>query len=476
MARGLSLLGLLLAAPAGAEKPLPEQAAAVLTAAVRFFRTEVAVQGSYLWSYSEDLKIRRGEAEATATQGWVQPPGTPAVGMAYLRAHEATGDGAYLEAARETAHALVRTQLASGGWDYRIEFDSEKRRQWHYRSDVERGDTERGRRRDTSTFDDDTSQSALRFLMRVDTALRRKDVEIRRAVQYGLAKIRAAQYPNGAWPQRTDGEARDPARVPVRRARYPAAWLRTHPGASYQAFYTFNDGAIRDLISTLIEAHRSYGRAEDLAAARKGGDFIRMAQMPEPQPVWAQQYSLQMEPDWARRFEPPSVVAAESAGVVRTLMDLYRYTGEEKYLQPIAPAVAWFRRSRLADGRWARFYELRTNRPLYFTRQYELVYTADDLPTHYSFQGEYGIPGAIAAWERLAQDRRERRRAAVTARRAESEERSAESIGTLAPRVREIIAALDARGRWVEDGSIRSATFIRNVETLAAYLAKEKRR
>src|SRR5688572_9515106 len=115
----LSLLLLLTAMPAAAQKPLPKQAAEALDRAVRFFRTEVSVHSSYLWSYSEDLKTRRGEGEATATQGWVQPPGTPAVGMAYLRAFQATGSRSYRDAARETARALARTQLLSGGWHYR---------------------------------------------------------------------------------------------------------------------------------------------------------------------------------------------------------------------------------------------------------------------------------------------------------------------------------------------------------------------
>ena len=41
----------------------------------------------------------------------------------------------------------------------------------------------------------------------------------------------------------------------------------------------------------------------------------------------------------------------------------------------------------------------------------------------------------------------------------------------LEPRVRAILAALDDRGRWVEDGTIRAKTFNQNVETLAEYLA-----
>jgi len=473
----LMLLGLIVV-PAHAQQPLPEQAAEALARATRFFRGEVSVQGSYLWTYSEDLKTRRGEGDATATQGWVQPPGTPAVGLAYLKAHAATGERLYLDAAVEVAHALARTQLASGGWDYRIEFDPEMAKQWHYRGDWEKGDRDRGQRRNTSTFDDNNSQSALRLLMRVDSALQRKDPEVRRAVEYGLGKLLEAQYPNGAWPQRHNGEARDPAKYPVLKARYPESWPRSFPGASYQEFYTFNDNAIRDVIMVLLEAHRTYGDGKYLAAAKKGGDFILLAQMPEPQPTWAQQYNLQMEPAWARRFEPASVTGGESVGVIRTLLDLYLHSGDERYLKPIAPAVAWFKRSQLPDGRWARFYELRTNRPLYFTRQYELVYTDDDLPTHYSFQSSYGVPAVIEFHERvLRMERTEARKAyplAFEPRPRRTAEQRRAAAQAMEPDVRAVITSLDERGRWVETGSIRSQTFNRNVERLAEYLAASK--
>src|SRR5690242_15323160 len=83
----------------------------------------IATHGGYLWSYSLDLKDRRGEGKATATQIWVQPPGTPAVGLAFLRAYEATGDAAHLEAARAAADALAVAQLESGGWNCMIDFD-----------------------------------------------------------------------------------------------------------------------------------------------------------------------------------------------------------------------------------------------------------------------------------------------------------------------------------------------------------------
>src|SRR5688572_5544737 len=87
---------------------LREEARSALRKGVEFFRGEVAVNGTYLWQYSEDLSKREGEGKATKTQGWVQPPGTPSVGLAFLAAFESTGDNYYLEAVRETAHGLIQ--------------------------------------------------------------------------------------------------------------------------------------------------------------------------------------------------------------------------------------------------------------------------------------------------------------------------------------------------------------------------------
>ena len=40
----------------------------------------------------------------------------------------------------------------------------------------------------------------------------------------------------------------------------------------------------------------------------------------------------------------------------------------------------------LPNGQFARFYELKTNKPLYFTKDYKLTYDDGDVPTHYSFK------------------------------------------------------------------------------------------
>ena len=57
-----------------------------LQQAVGFMTDTIAVRGGYVYQVSLDLKQRRGEGTATATEIWVQPPGTPAVGEALLDA------------------------------------------------------------------------------------------------------------------------------------------------------------------------------------------------------------------------------------------------------------------------------------------------------------------------------------------------------------------------------------------------------
>jgi pectate lyase-like protein len=464
---------LLIATGAAAEDPLAKETRAALEKATASFRS-LSTQGGYLWWYSEDLKERAGERKATETQIWVQPPGTPSVGMAFLRAYEVTKDRQYLDAARSAADALARGQLESGGWDYVIDFDPQESKRWYRRSDRGMIDAkEAAKRRNTSTFDDNNTQSALRLLMAAADASKgsagEQDARIREALEYGLAGMLRAQYPNGAWPQRYDGKPRNPGDYPARRARFPETWSRTWPGSDYQGFYTFNDNSIRDCILTMLEAHRRYGKREYLEAAKKAGDFILLAQLPAPQAAWAQQYDREMQPAWARKFEPPSVSSGESGGIVRTLIDLYLETGEAKYLDPVPAAIDWFKRSQIAPNKWARFYEMGTNKPLYFTKDYKLVYTDDDLPTHYSFQASYGLPAVIAYYEEVKRLGREayleqRKPRPLTPVQREARRRSLES------RTREVIQALDPKGRWVANGRIESQVFIRNAGALSDYL------
>ncbi len=466
----VGIIGPLCVAHAG-DAALREQAATAMHRATEFFRTRVSTEGGYLWRYSENLSLREGEGTATDKMIWVQPPGTPSVGMVFLTAYEATGDSYYLDAARDAAYALAKGQLRSGGWDYRIEFDPKRRQRYAYRVDPEKKDA-----RNVSTMDDNNTQSATRLLMRVDRALDFKDENIHEAAQFALSAILSVQYPNGAWPQRFT-DAPDPAKFPVKRACYPDSWSWTFPGRDYRSYYTFNDNSIADTIDIMLEASEIYGEARYRVAAEKAGDFIILAQMPEPQPAWAQQYNARMEPAWARKFEPPAVTGGESQGVMRILLKLCRATGRKRYLDPLPWAIEYLRRSRLPDGRLARFYELRTNKPLYLTRgDYRVTYSDADMPTHYSFKQTDGIESIAEQYDRLrALDPGELKGAGKAGAPRMSR--------TLAVRARTAIDALDEEGRWVGSGKMRAdaedaaarrvidcRTFITNIRTLSDYL------
>ena len=449
----------------------------------------IATEGGYLWRYSLDLKERAGEAKATATQVWIQPPGTPSMGEAFLRAYTVTKDTLFLDAARDVGDALATGQLESGGWDYLIEFDPVKRTAWYRRADIGScSASEAAKRKNISTFDDDNSQSAIRFLLALADVTKGsvdpRDGRARIALDYALKKLLGAQYPNGAWPQRYDGRPRDAAEFPVLKASMPVTYPRQYGKENYIRHYTLNDHTQRDCILTLLDAWHRTGRREFLDAVKRGADFLLHAQLPEPQPTWAQQYNARMEPAWARAFEPPAACTSESIGVLRLLMDLYLELGDERYLTPHARAFAWFQRSEISPGVWARYYELHTNKPIFGDRDGKIYYRLEDISEErqkgYGWRGDFGVKAALARFEEIKQRGRDAMLARSKPKPPTAEQRASRSQ-SMEAEVRAAIAALDAQGRWVTKGDLRrrnfdfgdrieTAVFIRNARLLGDYL------
>lgn len=452
--------------PAGAQGDLRSQGEAALRKSVTYYRTKVASRGGYVYHYSLDLQQRWGEGPATPDQIWVQPPGTPAVGLAYLKAYAATGDRYYLESAREATEALVYGQLQSGGWRNCVDFDPAGTQVDQYRNG-------KGRGSNNSTLDDGSTQTAIRLVAQADRALGFKHPAIHESARIAGEALLKAQYPNGAFPQ--VWKAPVPAQ-PVIKASLPRYDWRTEGKVkNYWDMYTLNDGLVGTVSDTLHDLADVYQDDRYRVAIRKLGDFLILAQMPDPQPAWAQQYGYAMHPIWARRFEPPAVTGGESQDAIETLLKIHRWTGDAKYLQPIPAALAYLKRSRLPDGRLARYYELATNKPLYMNRngkEYFLTHDDTNLPDHYGWK----IDSHLERLEKLYQEQKAGRFAAST--------RTAEQ---LEPAVRKAIAALDGQGRWVsvhqgerlvgqpkfKPGSqyLSSTVFNRNVELLSSYLA-----
>jgi hypothetical protein len=445
-----------------------QQASQALERAVSFFHDDVATEGGYLWRYGADLVKREGEGKADDQTVWVQPPGTPAVGQALLHAYRMTEKRFYLDAARDAAMALVRGQLRSGGWDYRIQFD-DRRKGWAYRTD-----SKREKQRNVSTLDDNATQSATRLLMEIDHALNFEHDAIHESARYALNALLDVQYPNGAWPQRFTAPP-VPEKFKVKKARYPETWSRTHPNVDYRRYYTFNDNTIADTIELMFDAADVYDDERYRESAIKGANFILLAQMPDPQPAWAQQYNADMEPAWARKFEPASITGGESQGIMRTLIDVYRRTGDDKYLDAADRAITYLRTCELPGGRMARFYELHTNTPLYFTIDYKLTYDDSDMPTHYAFIFGNSLDGI----EKDLAKAREQSAPIPPARPSVPK-----LTNTLTERATAVVNALDDRGVWVENDRLKyhgdddptariidCATFNRNVRTLADFIA-----
>ncbi|MBI2808497.1 MAG: hypothetical protein HYX68_26215 [Planctomycetes bacterium] len=279
------------------------------------------------------------------------------------------------------------------------------------------------------------TQAALQMLIRADKALGFKHEAIHQAVGYGLDRLLRAQFPNGGFPQVWIGpvEAK-----PIVRAKFPDFDWRTEGKVrNYWDYYTLNDDIAGTVAATFIAAHQTYKHLMYKTALQKLGDFLILAQMPEPQPGWCQQYTYEMMPMWGRKFEPPAITGWESQDAMEALIRIAVYTGKKKYLEPLPRALAYYQKSLLPDGRVARFYELKSNKPLYMNKRYQLTYDDSDVPRHYGWKQ----PARFKQIEKQYQD----------AKNGDV----AKTRGVSAEEVRKIIKALDGQGRWItkHDGS-----------------------
>ncbi len=337
-----------------AESLTKENVLSVVRKASDYIANVVSYKGGYLHSYAEDFSEQYGEVPARKTQIWVQSS-TPQMGDLFLDLYKVTGDKVYLEYAKKVAGALIYGQHPLGGWHYFIDFDKRGLNEWYssVASQFIRGYEEFRYYYGNCTFDDNVTQGATAFLLHLykETLDPAYFVPMNKALSF----ILMAQYPNGGWPQ-----------------RYPLRYDYSHDGFDdYTSNYTLNDDAMNNTINVLIEAYEELGNEEYLEAARRGGDFLIIAQGPEQLPAWSEQYDMNIQPDWARTHEPPAFGIRQTAHTVEMLMKLFLFTGDKRYLRPVPATLKWMESSKLKvleNGVYemARYYDPKTNLPIDF--------------------------------------------------------------------------------------------------------------
>jgi PelA/Pel-15E family pectate lyase len=267
-----------------------------------------------------------------------------------------------------------------------------------------------------TTFDNTTTYSHIKYLAEAYEIL--KDKKYKDAALKGIDFTLSAQYPSGGWPQ-----------------YYPLTY-------NYSRYITFNDDAmtgVMDMLKDILDNKSYYsivekGRREKVKIAfDKGLDCILKCQIVDNGQLtaWCQQHDPNdLRPAPGRSFELASICGDESANIVLFLMRIDNPSKE--VVNSIQSAVKWFQESKITGIRvdeipappvqyplrlskidrvvvkdpnappiWARYYELKTRRPLFADRRglplYSLAEVDRERRSGYRYY-TYGPKSALDAY------------------------------------------------------------------------------
>jgi PelA/Pel-15E family pectate lyase len=284
---------------------------------------------------------------------------------------------------KEIADNILLYQKDNGGWPKNYDMlailtEEQKQKFIDAKSDT------------CTTFDNSTTFSQIEYLAqayKITKVKKYKDACIK-----GIDFTLSAQYANGGWPQ-----------------FFPLP-------TDYKRHITFNDDAmigIMQMLKNIIDNKPYYSfldsarREKVKAAFDKGLDCIIKCQIRDngKLTVWCQQHDENdFSPTQGRAYELPSICNSESSGIVLFLMSLDNPSKE--VITAVQSAVKWFEDSKISSIRveiidaprvkypltvsttdrivvkdpnappiWARFYELKTNRPLFADRRGKELYS-----------------------------------------------------------------------------------------------------
>lgn len=308
--------------------------------ATQFMMDKVSYHGGFVWSYLPDLSRSWGEMEAKRTMVWIQAPGTPLVGQLLLDAYHATGDEYYYEEAKKVANVLIWGQEPCGGWNYMFDMAGENSMKEWYATVGKNGwrMEEFQHYYGNATFDDSVTSDVAKFLLRV--YVEKYDPAFRPALDKAIHFILESQYPVGGWPQ-----------------RYPLMHDHVFQGkADYSSFITLNDDVIPDNIDFLVQCYQALGLKNLKEPIMRALNMVIVLQQGAPYAGWADQYTVDdLQPAHARSYEPRSINAGTTVGMIHKLCDYYKLTGETKFLSGIPAAIDFLESMKLPDSEVARF-------------------------------------------------------------------------------------------------------------------------
>jgi len=309
------------------------------------------------------------------------------------------GDAWYAgDEARRLADVILSYQTPSGGWSKHTAYGEGPRKpgmQWTSQSKP--GE----RPHYVATFDNRATTEQLYFLAYVWHATQRDDCKA--AFLKALDFVLSAQFPNGGWPQ-----------------GYPLE-------GAYHDNITFNDDAMTRVLRLLqsIGSGEPYfafvdaARREKAAAALAAGiRCVLKLQIDRDgkKTVWCAQYDpLTLKPSGARSFEPATLSGAESARVLEFLMSIS--TPPPEIIAAVEGGLVWFETHKITDIKktkrdgittyesdpsstevyWARFYDLKTDKPVFPGRDGVLYETYEGMAAGKSIGYDYYTtqPGSL---------------------------------------------------------------------------------
>jgi PelA/Pel-15E family pectate lyase len=330
------------------------------------------------------LKGRDGWNPKTADDKWLErmPPDWKPV--SWSEAFKQAPLWYQTDEAARIADQIVLYQKDNGGWEKNREMtvmltEAERERLARKKADISE-----------TTIDNRTSYTQVAFLAKTITGSLQKTTpptnfpKHKEAFFKGLDYLFAAQYESGGFPQF----------FPLKKGYY------TH--------ITFNDDAMIGVLKLFREIARKkedylfVDEARRLKAEKafeKALPLILKLQVEVngKKTVWAAQYDENtFKPAAARAFEPVSLTAGESVGIVRFLM--LDASPDQATIDAIEAAVEWYRANRIEGFRWerrgdesvlvkdktappiwARFYQIETMKPIFIGRDAVIKYNVSEI-------------------------------------------------------------------------------------------------